>query len=98
MAKEIILAILKSEKSNLERIYSIDQLGLFGSFVLDTATEKSDIDIAYEMKSGHYLKLDEKIKLEKSLQNKLNRKIDLVRLKYMNPAIRVKAEPNIIYV
>jgi predicted nucleotidyltransferase len=50
------------------------------------------------MQKGHYLGFDEKSSLEKHLKSRLNKKIDLVSLKYMNPAIRVKAELDIVYV
>ena len=98
MNKEVILNILKAEKPNLERDFFIQQLGLFGSFVSETQTAKSDVDIAYEMKQGHYLGFDDKVKLQGYLKTKLNRKIDLVPLKYMNPAIRIKVDSQIIYV
>src|SRR6184192_3424832 len=98
MTKESILRILKQEKPELEREFSIKHVGLFGSFVSKTNTSDSDIDIVYEMKKGHYLGLEQKIKLEKRLRSKFKRAVDLVRLRYMDPAIRVKAEPQIEYV
>src|SRR5260221_481774 len=98
MTKELILRILKQEKPALEKEFSIKDVGLFGSFASKTNTLKSDIDIVYEMKRGHYLGFEQKIKLEKHLRSKFKRTVDLVRLKYMNPAIRIKAEPQIEYV
>jgi uncharacterized protein len=98
MDKKMILRILKEEKSTLQEKYFIEQVGLFGSYATNKNTIKSDIDIVYEMQSGHYLGFDEKSGLEKYLKSILKKKIDLVSLKYMNPAIRVKAEHDILYV
>lgn len=98
MTKEKILQILAREKPALERDYFIKEIGLFGSFATKKNNTGSDVDIVYEMKLGHYLGLEKKIELENHLKSKLNRKIDLVRLKYMNPAVRIKAEPHLVYV
>jgi uncharacterized protein len=98
MDKKMILRILKEEKSTLQEKYFIEQVGLFGSYATNKNTIKSDIDIVYEMQRGHYLEFDEKSSLEKYLKSRLKKKIDLVSLKYMNPTIRVKAEPDILYV
>ncbi len=98
MDKNVILRILKEEKPTLQEKYFIEQVGLFGSYATNSNTINSDIDIVYEMQTGHHLGFDEKSRLELHLQSLLNKKIDLVRLKYMNPAIRVKAEPDIVYV
>jgi uncharacterized protein len=98
MDRNIILRILKEEKPKLQKIYFIEQVGLFGSYATNRNTNTSDIDIVYEMQKGHYLGFDEKYSLEKHLKSRLNKKIDLVSLKYMNPAIRVKAELDIVYV
>ncbi len=98
MDKNMILRILKEEKPKLQEKYFIEQVGLFGSYATNRNNIKSDIDIVYEMQHGHYLGFDEKSSLEKHLKSRLKKKIDLVSLKYMNPAIRVKAEPDIVYV
>jgi len=98
MDKNLILHILREEKPKLQQKYFIEQVGLFGSYATNSNTINSDIDIVYEMQNGHYLGFDERSGLEQYLQSLLNKKIDLVRLKYMNPAIRVKAEPDIVYV
>lgn len=42
--KEYILAILKTNKSRFSK-FGIKNLGLFGSYVRDEQSEKSDIDI-----------------------------------------------------
>jgi predicted nucleotidyltransferase len=99
MNKRTILSVLKAEKPVLEKDFFVEELGLFGSFAAGFNTEKSDIDIAYKIKKGHSLGYDDKLKLLEYLKGKLNRKkIDLVSLKYMNPAIKAKVDSQIIYV
>jgi len=43
-SKEHILSTLKSQKSDLSE-FGVQEIGLFGSYVRDEQTEKSDIDI-----------------------------------------------------
>lgn len=64
MTKQDILKILKEEKSKLAKEYFIRTIGLFGSFATQTNSEKSDVDIVFEMEQGHFLGFDDKLKLE----------------------------------
>lgn len=99
MNKTAILKVLKTAKPVLEKDFFVEQLGLFGSFASGTNSEKSDIDIGYIIRKGHLFGFDEKHKLTAYLKEKLNgKKIDLVSLKYMNPAVRAKVDSQIIYV
>ena len=45
MNKEIILNCLKNNLQQFKEKYNIEQIGLFGSYARDEATEESDIDI-----------------------------------------------------
>ena len=98
LSKENILSILTSEKAFLEKEFAVIQLGLFGSYSNNQQTDISDIDIAYEIKSGHPFTLEKKIGLESYLNKRLQNKVDLVRLKYINPVVKFKMEHEVFYV
>lgn len=98
MTRQQVIKILKDEKARLQNDYNIEQIGLFGSFSKKTDHATSDVDLLYTMKEGRFLRWDDKINLQKYLKSKLRRKVDLVSAKYMNPAIRVKIQPDLIYV
>ncbi|MEA2013479.1 MAG: nucleotidyltransferase domain-containing protein, partial [Verrucomicrobiota bacterium] len=46
--KNIILEYLKKKKDVFKKEYGITELGLYGSYARDEATENSDVDIFYE--------------------------------------------------
>ena len=98
MTKQQVLRILKAEKAKLQNDFNIERIGLFGSFSKKTNQAASDVDLLYTMKEGRYLKFDDKLNLQKYLKSKLKRRVDLVSAKYMNPAIQVKIQSELIYV
>jgi len=97
ISRSIIINFLKEHKSDYSYKFSIDKLGLFGSFATNTNTQKSDVDIVYET-SSRGLSFAQLLELESELENAFSKKIDLVNLKYMNPLIKRKAIKDIIYV
>jgi predicted nucleotidyltransferase len=75
--------ILERIKSILEK-YGIKRAGLFGSYSRGEEKRDSDIDIVIEFK-GSLLEL---IKLEDKLHKLLNKKIDLITYKGINPLLK----------
>jgi predicted nucleotidyltransferase len=75
ITKNEILVKLKELKPTLHSNYSVKEIGLFGSFSDNTATENSDIDILIELEKPIGWKF---FSLELYLEKIFNRKIDLV--------------------
>ena len=92
-----ITEYLKQRKEEFIKNYSIEKIGLFGSFANGKNTLNSDIDIVYETSSKD-LTLSQFFQIEEELNKQFNRNIDLVNLKYMNPLIKRKALRDMIYV
>ena len=92
-----IIEYLTEQKSEFYNKYSIEKIGLFGSFATNKYTENSDIDIVYitDTKGLTFLQTTQ---LEDMLFKKFGKSIDLVNLKYMNPLIKRKAQKDILYV
>jgi predicted nucleotidyltransferase len=98
LSKNSILSVLSSEKAFLEEQFAVVQLGLFGSYSNNKQTETSDIDIAFEIKAGHPFTWEKKIQFENYLNERFHKKVDLVRLKYINPVVKFTMEQEVIYV
>ena len=82
MTKEYILNVLKENHTLLERKYSVDSIGLFGSYAKGIANEKSDIDfyVVFKQKT-----LDNMTGLLLYLEKMFNKKIDML---YYHPRLR----------
>ena len=91
-----ITEYLKQRKEEFIKNYSIEKIGLFGSFANGKNTLDSDIDIVYET-STKDLTFKQFHQIEEELKNQFNRNIE-VNLKYMNPLIKRKALKDMIYV
>ena len=97
MSSELIsvknkLTILKPE---LLRKYPIATIGLFGSIVRDDFTPSSDIDIIVDFNGKIGIEF---ITLADELEEKLNRKVDLVSRKGVKQKYLDVIDPQIIYV
>jgi hypothetical protein len=92
--KQSLLKSLKEHSSSI-RDFGVVSLGLFGSFVRDTATEKSDIDLLVDF-NPEQKTFDNFIGLIFFLEDLLGRKIQLVTPqslnKYIGPHILKEVE------
>ena len=62
------------------------RIGIFGSVARNEDTENSDIDILYQLKET--VGLLNIVRIKDSLEEKLNKKIDLVSEKYVHPELK----------
>ena len=75
--RNTIITYLKQHKSDFTEKYSIDKIGLFGSFATQKNVDSSDIDIVYET-SSKGLTFTQMISLENELTLEFGKDIDLV--------------------
>lgn len=85
-----IKSILAANKQFLNQMYSVKEIGIFGSFVRGEQTRRSDVDILVEF--GDVPDLIKFIELERRLQRMLGKKVDLIR----KQAIREELKNNIL--
>ena len=90
-----ILSKLKELKPELYTNYSVKEIGVFGSFVDNTFTEESDIDILVELEKPIGWKF---FSLEIYLEKIFNRKIDLVTKNALKDQIKERILNQIKYV
>jgi len=77
MTKNDILNYLKKQRREFRDIYNIEEIGLFGSYARDEATEQSDIDIFIKAKPT----LGNIIGVKQKIEEDLNKRVDLVRVR-----------------
>ncbi|KAB7884908.1 nucleotidyltransferase [Poseidonibacter ostreae] len=75
MNKTNILNYLKEHYSEFKNKYNVEQIGLFGSYARDEATNKSDIDIFVKMKPS----LFDMVAIKEQIENDLEKKVDIIR-------------------
>src|ERR1700759_126424 len=86
---------LERLKPELLRKYPIASIGLFGSIVRDDFTPDSDVDIIVDFNGKIGIEF---ITLADELEEKLNRKVDLVPRDAIKPKYFEVIQPQIIYV
>jgi predicted nucleotidyltransferase len=76
--KQIIIPILRN--------YNVIRAGLFGSYITNQHTQKSDIDILIQL--GKKISLLEFVRIKLDLEDKLNKKVDLVEYEAIKPRLK----------
>ena len=72
-----IKTYLTWKKHQLKK-YGITEIGIFGSYIKNSATHKSDIDILIDIQRPSTIGLLELLEIENQLSEELNTKVDLV--------------------
>ena len=90
-----ILNYLKEHYSEFKSKYNVEQIGLFGSYARDEATENSDIDIFVKMKPS----LFDMVAIKEQIENDLDKKVDIIREhKNIKPIFLKMIQKDLIYV
>jgi predicted nucleotidyltransferase len=76
MEEREILDILQAEKPYLTEKFGLLSIGLFGSYAQGTQGPESDIDLLIELTEPRF---DFLVGVQAHLENKLGRRIDLIR-------------------
>ncbi len=92
---EIIVKILKKYMNYLKDKFFIDKIGVFGSYIRDEQTPKSDIDIFVEFNGPVGWKF---FTLKEFLEEKLGKKIDLVTENSLRDEMKDDVLKEVIYI
>lgn len=95
LTKNEIMKKLEKLKPELYSMYSVVNIGLFGSFSDDSSTEESDIDILVELENPIGWKF---FSLQIYLEQIFNRKVDLVRQESLKEQIKDNILSQVNYV
>ena len=94
MNKTNILDYLKNHYQEFQEKYNIEQIGLFGSYARDEATEDSDIDIFVKMPGT----LSNYIGIKEDLEDAFKKEVDIIRMRdQMNPYLQKRIIKDGIY-
>lgn len=96
MSREKIIKKLNDDLPALKNQYSIKTLGIFGSVARGDDTPQSDIDILIDFNEP--IGFFEFIRLENTLSDLLNQKVDLVTDRALKHVIKQDVLKEIIYV
>ena len=94
--KETILQVLNAERSYLNKVYGVNNIGLFGSYSRGEERPDSDLDLLVEFdRPIGFFKF---IELEDYLTEKLGIKVELVTKDALKPLTKPYIMKDIIYV
>lgn len=93
--KTNILNYLKEHFDEFKDKYELEQIGIFGSYARDEATENSDIDIFVKMKPT----LSNYVDIKEELESAFHKSVDIVRIRdKMNPYLLKRIQRDGLYV
>jgi len=83
--KQDVIKVLQTNQDKLTA-FGVDRLGVFGSFVHNTANTESDVDLLVVFKASQK-SFDNFMNLSFFLEDLLGRKVDLVTIDSLSPYI-----------
>ena len=96
MGKQEIIKIIRNIKPEMESHYGVQRLGLFGSYVREKQSKRSDIDILVTFNRD--IDLFDFLDLREYLEGQLSIKVDLVMESALKPAIGKRILSEVEYV
>lgn len=94
--KEQLLTFLQNKKQDFRQEFTLQKLGIFGSFARGTATDESDIDLVVELEKPDLYNL---IGIKQAVEEIFGGKVDVVRLRpRMNNMLKKRIEQDVMYV
>ncbi|MBU1121442.1 MAG: nucleotidyltransferase family protein [Candidatus Omnitrophica bacterium] len=93
--REEITRILKESIPHLQKEFKVKDIGIFGSFIHDEASEKSDVDLLVEFSGTIGWEF---IDLKDFLEDAIGLKVDLVTKKALKPQLRKAILKEVVYV
>lgn len=83
--KQDVIKVLQIHKNEFDK-FGVNRLGIFGSFIRNTANNESDIDILVVFEAS-YKTFNNFMSLSFFLEDLLERKVDLVTIESLSPYI-----------
>lgn len=93
-SQEDILNSLNQHATELRESFSVNRIGLFGSFASGNASEKSDVDILVELDKPSF---DRYMDLKFYLEKLFERSVDLVLSDTIKPRLQPIINREVIY-
>ena len=97
MLIEEIKKKLVDQRMELRKTFHVKKIGIFGSFVQNKQTRRSDVDILVEFEKGHK-DFFNYMRLKYYLEAGLGRKVDLVIREAVKPRLKDRIFNEVVYV
>ena len=94
---EEIKSRLAEQRAEIRKAFHVKKIGIFGSFVREKQTKRSDVDILVEFKKGHK-DFFNYMRLKYYLEASLDRKVDLVIKDAVKPRLKTRIFDEVVYV
>lgn len=98
ISQQSILSYLKENLPEWKELYSVENIGVFGSFARSEQTNESDIDIIVKFSDKPKDIFNSKNKIRESIEEKFKKKVDLANEVYLKPNAREQILKEAIYV
>jgi len=96
MTQQQILDYLSTHKDRFQKLYSVNKIGIFGSYARNEATPNSDIDIVVDLKKSTMFGL---VAIKEDIEDYFKTHVDIVQIRdRMNRFLRERIEKEAIYV
>lgn len=96
MTKKMILDYLATHKDRFQKLYNVNNIGIFGSYARDEATPNSDIDIVVDLKKSTMFGL---VGIKEDIEEYFHIPVDIVQMRdRMNALLKERIEKEAIYV
>lgn len=89
--------ILKENEKELKKIFGIESIGIFGSYLKGKATQNSDLDILVEFSPDVDIGLLKFVEIENNLSDIFGVKVDLVEKTALKPRIGKHILKEVVY-
>jgi predicted nucleotidyltransferase len=94
-SKALVINRIKETRKEAEKRYKVRIKGIFGSFIKEEAKRTSDVDVLVDFKKG--ADLFDYVGLSLFLEEKLNRKVDVVSEKYLRSEFKKQILKETVY-
>ena len=98
LTQKEILTFLRNNKELFAEKYSLEKIGIFGSFARNEQTENSDIDLLVEYKKNTEKLYDIEDNFRIMIKEKFNKKVDICSIKWIKPIFKSLILKDAIYV
>jgi predicted nucleotidyltransferase len=88
---------LVEQRIDLRKTFHVKKIGIFGSFVQNKQTRRSDVDILVEFEKGHK-DFFNYMRLKYHLETSLGRQVDLVIKEAVKPRLKDRIFNEVVYV
>lgn len=98
MTREAILHFLSQNKSLFYQRYSVEKIGLFGSYARNQQSDSSDIDIIIDMSKNAEDIFDKRMALKEFLSKHFSISVDVCHERALKPIFKDSVLKEVIYV